>query len=417
MGGHTYEVRFSDLTTIDSMATFYTQRNPGASQSYLAIHADGTLDWAGLTSAGQYTDLLDGGLHSLAVTWDASSGDIAFYVDGEYAESVSVAPQAGSTGGPTFVLGQHIDFATGTFDSSEAFSGTLHDFRVWDHARSESEISLNHQHKFAAANLPTGLMANWQMDGFNGSNQVIDIVTESTTQNRLSIGHATGAGFAASTPVEDLHVNENAANGTSIGYVVPTDPDLRNDIVSDGSFTHAGATGYVNVGTGQTIGGVDGSWVVDYGDVDLEGGWADSPLGGTALGLDGSVPGAISQSLSTEIGREYQVVFAFTGNFQGGNVADELRVSAAGMSQDFGVTQPAGWTTSNLLWEHRSFTFTADDTTTILQFASLSDSGGPRPRYQRCADRGSPASGQHDPEQRSDAVLRRGDRQVLSSSH
>ena len=98
--GHTYEVRFSDLTEIESggMATFYSHRNPGVSQSYLAIHDDGTLDWAGLTSTGQYTNLLDGGIHSLAVTWDASSGQIAFFVDGEFVESTSVASQAGSTG-------------------------------------------------------------------------------------------------------------------------------------------------------------------------------------------------------------------------------------------------------------------------------------------------------------------------------
>ena len=33
-----------------------------------------------------------------------------------------------------------------------------------------------------------GLAANWQMDGFNGASQVVDIVSGSN----LSIGHATG---------------------------------------------------------------------------------------------------------------------------------------------------------------------------------------------------------------------------------
>ena len=164
--------------------------------------------------------------------------------------------------------------------------------------------------------------------------------------------------------------------GPASASSIPSDPDATQDVVNDGSFTHAGATGYVNVGNGQTIGGVGGSWTVTSGDVDLEGSWADSPLGGTALGLDGTVPGAIEQTISTVAGRQYQVVFALTGNFQGGNTQDELRVSAAGISEDFSVTMPSGWSTGNLLWEHRSFTFTADDISTVLEFASLSPSGG-----------------------------------------
>lgn len=713
--GHTYEVTFSGLSAPTGKATFYSHRDPGNAQSYFAVHADGTLDWAGVTTTGTYTQLFDGGLHTLALTWDAASGDINFYVDGSHAESLSVAPQAGSTGGPTFVLGQHVDFAAGTMDPDEAFRGTLHDFRVWDSARSAIEIAASEGHLFDASNIPTGLLANWrmtglegggndtlvdlvnpggndltlqhavgagftagtasdrlsvvefalpgsrvgyviaadpdlgetltysltdnaggrftidsatgeitvangslldfesatsnnitvratdaaggtydeiigvvvtdspgdnvaptglssgielntdggndaflqandggailggltsltfetrfaidstsdmttlvsyaasdpggndfklhiqntganagrfnafigstniatdgidftslndgqihslafswdntngqwavyvdgeyvdsgtgeavgavipgggtllfgqeqdsvgggfqtieqsqgtlydvriwddvrseaeialnyqqkldvtpveaaviglvanwQMDGFDGLNQVVDIVSG----NNLSIGHASGTGFTTSTPVEDLHVAENAANGTSVGYVVPTDPDVINDVVSDGLFLHAGATGYQNVGTGQRIGGVGGSWQVDSGDVDLEGAWSSSPLGGTALGLDGTVPGAISQTVATEAGRQYQVVFALTGNFQGGTTLTEMRAAAAGQSQDFSVTVPNGWSTSNLLWEERSFTFEADGPTTSLQFRSLSESGG-----------------------------------------
>ena len=157
-----------------------------------------------------------------------------------------MASQAGSTGGTTFVLGQHVDFATGSFDSTEAFKGTFHDFRVWDHARSEAEVSLNFQHKLtysAAEAVSAGLMANWQFDGFNGSNQVVDIVSESGTPNRLSIGNAAGAGFTASTPVEDLQIVENSSNGSSVGFVVPSDPDSPQDVVSDGLFLEAADPG------------------------------------------------------------------------------------------------------------------------------------------------------------------------------
>ena len=172
----------------------------------------------------------------------------------------------------------------------------------------------------------------------------------------------------------------------------------------------------MNVGNGQTIGGVGGSWTVTSGDVDLEGSWADSPLGGTALGLDGTVPGAIEQTISTVAGRQYQVVFALTGNFQGGNTQDELRVSAAGISEDFSVTMPSGWSTGNLLWEHRSFTFTADDINTVLEFASLSPSGGLGPVISDVQVIEIPQAVSTILNNDRDAVLRCGDGEVLSGN-
>ena len=37
--------------------------------------------------------------------------------------------------------------------------------------------SLNYQQKLDSGSLPSGLIANWQMDGFNGSNEVVDVVS------------------------------------------------------------------------------------------------------------------------------------------------------------------------------------------------------------------------------------------------
>ena len=372
--GHTYEVRFSGLTEVDSMATFYSHRDPGSAQSYLAIHADGTLNWAGLTSAGTYSELLDGEMHSLAVTWDASTGHISFFVDGEFVEATSAPPQAGSTGGPTFLLGQHVDYATGNFDSAEAFSGTFHDFRVWDHARSELEIGLNHQHKLTfspSESAEAGLLANWQFDGFNGSTEIVDLVTAGTiSENNLSLGHATGAGFVASTPLDELRISEDAPDGTTVGNVAPSDPDITNDVVNDGLFLESPAPGsFQRYSAGQSF----GDWTVRSGDVDLIGSsWEESPLGGRSVDLHGSTTGGIYQTVSTEVGRQYQVVFALSGNFSGGHEAvQDFRVSAAGESQDFSITEPPNWSVSNMLWESRSFTFSATDTTTDLDFLSL----------------------------------------------
>ena len=206
------------------------------------------------------------------------------------------------------------------------------------------------------------------MDGFNGSNEVVDVVSG----NNLSIGHASGTGFTTSTPVEDLHISENATDGASVGFVVPSDPDDPQDIVSDGSFTFSGDTAHTIYSSGQFIGGAGGAWEVTNGDVGVEAGWTGrSPLGGLPIDMNGNVAGTISQDLTTEAGRQYQVVFSLTGNWNGSPDLKELRVSAAGESNDFQITEPSNWSSSNLLWEQRSFTFTAEDATTALSFESL----------------------------------------------
>jgi hypothetical protein len=167
------------------------------------------------------------------------------------------------------------------------------------------------------------------MDGFDGFNQVVDVVSG----NNLSIGHASGTGFTSSTPVEDLHVEENGANDTTVGYVIPSSSDASNDIVADGSFTEAGdATGNPTYyadgsGAGSTLGG----WTVTQESVDYVGNIDSPTLAGNAIDLAGDWPGAIEQTLATEAGRQYQVVFALTGNFTGGAEAVKmLRASAAG---------------------------------------------------------------------------------------
>ena len=133
---------------------------------------------------------------------------------------------------------------------------------------------------------------------------------------------------------------------------------------------------WLNYTTGQTF----GDWTVRSGDVDVIGSaWESSPLGGRVVDLDGNNPGAIYQTLTTEAGKQYQVVFALSGNFGAHEAIKDLRVSAAGESADFAISEPDGWSTTNLLWEHRSFTFTADSNLTDLDFTSLESSGGSGP--------------------------------------
>ena len=83
------------------------------------------------------------------------------------------------------------------------------------------------------------------------------------------------------------------------------------------------------------------------------------------------MPGSIGQNLLTTADRQYQVVFATTGAWIGSSDTKHFRASAAGTSQDFSVEYQPDWSATGVLWEHRSFTFTADSASTRLVFESL----------------------------------------------
>ncbi len=381
----TVEISFA-ANNIPLETVFMSFNNPAGDEFSLQLmQADGSmqLDFGGgadaYATALDFRTLLDGDLHSLAVSWDNTNGDWAVYVDGDFVESgtgLSTGVALDTTNGQ-FVFGQEQDSPVGGFDPDQYFSGTLHDIRLWSEVRSAAEIALNYQHKFDSGSLPAGLVANWQMNGFNGSNEVVDVVGA----NNLSIGQA-GAGFTASTPDATLSVDENAFNGTPVGIVVPTDPDVYNDIVSDGLFTEAGSaagnpTYYAN---GSGAGSVLGDWTVTSESVDHVGNIDPPPLGGNAVDLSGDLPGKISQTLATEVGKEYTVTFALTGNFfPSAEAVKQVRVGAAGLTGDFSITEGANWDWgTNALWEERSFTFTAIATSTALTFESLNtDAFGP----------------------------------------
>ncbi|MCC9656619.1 cadherin domain-containing protein [Rhodopirellula halodulae] len=376
-GGSTefsYEIAFSS-TTEDKM-TLLSYRSPtdpddNSDALRLTLLANGNLNFvlngvATTATGADFSELRDGSLHRLSISWDSSSGYWSASVDGQQYFS-DLGYQTGETirSGGTFLIGQEQDSVEGGFTSDNLFSGTVYDLRVWNQTRSEAEIESDHRTKFDENNLPIGLVANWQMDGFDGSNEVVDVVGT----NKLSVGHATGTGYSTSTPVADLHITEGSDAGTSVGLVVPTDPDLVVDLVDDGLFLDAPDPGsYTRYTTGQTFGG----WTVESGNVDLLGSIVGpTELGGRSVELNGDTEGAIVQTLTTEIGKQYQVIFSAAGNFSGGADHLDFRASAGGVSEDFVITEGTGWSLSNLLPQSLSLTFTADSTSTDLRFESF----------------------------------------------
>jgi choice-of-anchor C domain-containing protein len=370
----TLETQYSlkNNASSDNMLVSYAVPAGTDNEVFLRIGPTGILglsiNSATINTSSAYAQLIDGKVHAVAVSWDNTNGDVAFYIDGQLVQT-STGLKVGATiaGGGTLVIGQEQDSVDGGYSSTQIFSGTLHDIRVWNRAISAEQISQNYQQKLT--DTPTGLVANWRMTALSGGTTVVDAVGGVD----LTVANITpGGGWIASTPTATLMIAEGSSNGTTVGSVVVSKANNAQDMVLDGRFREAANPGSLaTYGAGQSI----GNWTVQSGDVDYIGTyWQSTPMGGRSIDLNGGGPGAISQTLSTTAGRQYQVIFNLSGNWTGGEATKDLRVSAAGTGQDFSTTQPSGWSTSNMLFSSRSMTFTATGASTSLAFQSL-DSG------------------------------------------
>ncbi|MEO1574432.1 MAG: LamG-like jellyroll fold domain-containing protein, partial [Pseudomonadota bacterium] len=228
---------------------------------FVVVFGTETLDF----NANNYADMVigTGAAHTIAVTWDSQTGDVALYIDGELAETQTAATASigGGPGDGTLIFGQEQDAIGGGFDTSEFLSGTLYDVRLWDNARTAEQIGQNAGRQLQVSGAEAdviGLLANWRMDGFNGSDEVVDDVGGVN----LSRGQAVGAGFRPSVIVDDLTISENSANGAVVGLVAPSAAPVLDDVVSDGRFLGAPAPGGIQSYTeGQAFGG----WMVSDG--------------------------------------------------------------------------------------------------------------------------------------------------------
>ncbi len=115
-------------------------------------------------------------------------------------------------------------------------------------------------------------------------------------------------------------------------------------------------------------------WTVTRDEIDYIGTnfWEHSD-GVRSLDLDGtSGIGGIDQTFNTEPGTVYLVTFDMAASPGGNVLIKQLQVNAAGQSQQFSFDS-TGRTRQDMGWEQRTWTFTANDTSTTLDFFSLSD--------------------------------------------
>ncbi len=265
----TVEIRFAaNDTPVETV--FMSFNNPTGDELSLQINDPSNsleIDFgAGTTVNAGAIDyraaLVDGTVHTLSVTWDSTAGDWAIYIDGVFIESgtgLSPGTSLDTTNGQ-FVFGQEQDGLDSGYDSTQYFSGTFYDVRIWNDVRTAGELAQYHQQQLdltPAEAAAAGLVANWQMDGFDGSSQVVDIVSG----NNLSIAHASGTGFTAGTVNAQLSIDESSANGSHVGFVTTQDPDA-GETFSYSLTDSAGGRFAVNASTGE-ITVADGS-LLDY---------------------------------------------------------------------------------------------------------------------------------------------------------
>ncbi len=144
------------------------------------------------------------------------------------------------------------------------------------------------------------------------------------------------------------------------------------DIVN-GSFETGPAPGdFTTLGSGsQAI----QYWTVSKGTVDYVGTRWKAAEGNRSVDLNGSEPGAITQTFVTQPGTTYLVQFALAGNPEGGHATKELQVTRGCCESAQFLFNTTGRSNQNMGFTKQNFVFTATSSTTDLTFTSLTDGG------------------------------------------
>ena len=261
------------LTTVTIEASF-SITTPGADLSPLLSYAAGANDeelalflksdgriWFGARSngspiqstIGNYTQLFDGEVHHVGVSWDSSSGAVVFYVDGQQVESFA-GYQTGQTiaAGGELVFGQDQDSVLGGFKTIDVFSGSLYDVRIFNDVRTAVEIVGSYNQTLP--NTEPGMIANWTFNDMSTDG----IITDAVSGNDLTMQHV-GGGFTPSTSELTLEVQENAADETIIGTITGIDPDTGDTLIysllddAGGRFDIVSGTGILKVADGSLL--------------------------------------------------------------------------------------------------------------------------------------------------------------------
>lgn len=166
--------------------------------------------------------------------------------------------------------------------------------------------------------------------------------------------------------------------GVAVTLAVAAVAGAHANLVTNGSFelgTNPGSFTTVATG-GSNITG----WNVTSGSVDYIGTYWQSAEGSRNVDMSGSSLGRLSQSFATIPGFLYEVSFAYSGNPDSPtnglrktdvNIRETDTSSLLATKQVTWDVPTEGNTRSNMKWKTTSFTFTAVDSQSTIQFDSL----------------------------------------------
>ena len=149
-------------------------------------------------------------------------------------------------------------------------------------------------------------------------------------------------------------------------------PVQATNLIQNGSFETATVNPgpFLQLNAGSTV--ITG-WTVSQGSIDYIGTLWQASNGVRSVDLAGSGNGKIEQTFNTTIGTTYRVTFDLAGNPNASPIIKDMRVSAGGSSADFSFNT-TGKSNSNMGWLSKSWDFTANSTTTTLEFIGLGNS-------------------------------------------
>ena len=146
----------------------------------------------------------------------------------------------------------------------------------------------------------------------------------------------------------------------------------RADLATNGSYETGPANpdGIMTLAAGSTV---INSWVVSRGTIEyISDPYWQSEDGTSSLALNGDGPGGIAQTFATAPGAVYAVSFWMSGEPFSTPVIKHMRVLAAGQSADFTFDTTPVWHWA-MGWQQHTWNFTANSTSTTLEFISLDD--------------------------------------------
>lgn len=198
--------------------------SPGNQRSYASYYRDvsgtkriyflASSDGQGGTAVERYVDadLGTGTWHHVAVVFSASAGTAYFYVDGSQVGSAQ-------TGYDTSIHNGSSLFEIGSHEASSFFDGLIDDVRMWNVARTVTEISDDMSRELNGNE--TGLVAYWKLN-----NDLTD-----STSNGNTLTNNGSATFSASLPfggfTESLKVRKTVNESVTSSTILQNDDQLK----------------------------------------------------------------------------------------------------------------------------------------------------------------------------------------------